>query len=185
MKTTLSAQQMSFFTKNGFIEFEIPHGVMLYSVERDVWRKEPGLKDFLVRKLGPIALTLARQPQLLLACDQGVVAENRPAKACSLKEMFSIQGLALGVAMANNPVAPAKKSSLGILPQPTAGHILFFRPDLILDWPHVTADLYLVVFGLKNAVYAHNPKDPSINFLKHLGYHFGDVLRNETHPMIR
>jgi hypothetical protein len=98
--------------------------------------------------------------------------------------MFCIQKLSIAMAMAKNPTLPARRSPLGILPLPTPGHLLFFRPDLILDWPHVASDLYLALFALPNAVYVHNPKDPSTHFLKQLGYNFGDVLKNETHPII-
>lgn len=59
-----------------------------------------------------------------------------------------------------------------------------FKPSFILDWPHVATDLYLVTFTLPNAVYVHNPKDPATNALKQLGYNFGDVLKNEAHPLI-
>ena len=64
------------------------------------------------------------------------------------------------------------------------GHILFFRPDLILDWPHVDEAVYLAIYALPSAVYVHNPKDPFTNALKALGYHFGDTLKNEHHPML-
>ena len=184
MKTTLSAQQTSFFTKNGFIELEMGHEKFLQDGGRDQWRHEPKLKDFLLRKLGPMALVLAGKKQLLLACDQMVTKENRPTQACMLKEMFCIQGLAIGVAIGDHPVVPAKKSPLGILPMPTEGHILFFRPDIILDWPHTASDVYIAIFALPSAVYVHNPKDPSTHFLKQFGYNFGDTLKNETHPSV-
>lgn len=184
MKTTLDAKQTAFFTKNGFIEFEIAHEFP-HRLERDQWRHDPKLQDFLVRKLGPIALVLTGKKKLSLACDQFISEENRPAKAGTLKEMFCIQGFALGIVIAENPLLPVRRSSLGILPLPSKPeNILFFRPDLILDWPHVSSDLYLALYAFPNAVYIHNPKDPATHFLKQFGYNFGDVLRTETHPLI-
>lgn len=185
MKTTLSAEQTSFYSKNGYIEFEINHPPAPEKLERDQWRQDAKLKDFLIRKLGPIALALTGKKQIRLALDQVISKENRPKKASTLKEMFSIQGFILGAVISNEPVTPPKRSSLGILPLPTnADRVLFFKTDIILDWPHLGSDIYLVLFALPNAVYVHNPNDPSTNFLKQLGYNFGDLLKNETHPQI-
>ena len=184
MRNTLSAQQTAFYSKNGYIEFEIAQKLPPRDITRDQWRKHPKVQEFLVRKLGPIALALTSRKQLLLACDQWITKENKPEKPCLLKEMFSIQGLAIGVAIAENQTIPTQKSPLGILPLPEPGQILFFRPDIILDWPHLASDVYLAVFALPNAVYAHNSRDPATNFLKQFGYNYGDVLKNETHPIV-
>ena len=185
MKTTLSAQQGAFYTKNGFIEFELPHIVHSESPERDLWRRSESLKQFILRKLGPLALTLTGKKQLRIGLDQWITKENRPEKACLLKEMFCLQGFALGALLAQNPVQPARKSPLGLLPLPsTSENVLFFRPDLILDWPHVSSDVFLILFTLPNAVYVHNSNDEATNYLKSLGYQFGDCLKSETHPLI-
>jgi len=185
MKTTLTAQQTAFYTKNGYIEFEIPHPFPFDHKERDQFRDQPKLQDFLLRKIGPLALVLAGKKRLRLACDQLIAQENRPKKAGLLKGLFSIQGFALAIAISKNPIIPAKKSPLGILPIPyTAENILFFRPDLILDWPHVSSDVYIALFALPDAVYIHNPHDPATNLLKQFGYNFGDRLKNEFHPQI-
>lgn len=184
MKTAISEQQTAFFTKNGFIEFEIAHPE-IKNHTRDAWRKEPQLQQFLTRTLAPIAFALTGKNQLRLGCDQWISEENRPKEAALLKDLFSIQGFALAVVIAENPVIPARRSPLGILPLPTKSEtILFFRPNLILDWPHVKSDLYLALYTLPNAVYVHNPHDPQTHYLKAFGYHFGDVLKNESHPLL-
>lgn len=185
MKTTLSAQQSAFFTKNGYIEFEIPHAMPPESPTRDLWRQSEELKQWILRKLGPIALVLTGKKKLRLGLDQWISEENRPQKTSPLKEMFCLQGLALAAAIAQNPILPAKRSPLGILPLPSNSEsVLFFRPDLILDWPHVSSDLFLILFTLPSAVYVHNPKDPATHFLKQFGYNFGDCLKSDAHPLV-
>lgn len=185
MKTTLSAQQTAHFTKHGSIEFELPHIAPKDSYERDVWRKSESLKQFILRKLGPIALVLTGKKQLRLGLDQWITEENRPRTATTVKEMFCLQGFALGAVLAQNPKVPETRSSLGVLPLPSASeNILFFKPELILDWPHVSSDVFLILFTLPNAVYVQNLKDPATHGLKAFGYAFGDTLRNETHPLI-
>lgn len=185
MKTILSEQQTAFFTQNGYIEVELPLTFPKNHEGRDLWRQEPLVKNFLLRKLGPLALSLTRQKRLHLGCDQWISAQDLPKTAAPIKTLFSIQGFALGAIMAKDPIIPARRSPLGILPLPTkAENVLFFKPEFILDWPHVTSDVYIVLFTLPNAVYIHNAKDPFTNLLKQFGYNYGDVLKNEFHPII-
>jgi len=185
MKTTISAQQSAFYTKNGFIEFEIPHTVPPFSPGRDSWRQNEELKQFILRKLGPIALVLTGKKRIRLGLDQWISKENRPQKAALLKDLFCIQGFSLAAVIAQNPVIPAKRSPLGVLPLPSnTESVLFFKPNLILDWPHVSSDLLLILFTLPEAVFVHNSKDPSTNYLKQFGYNFGDCLKSESHPLI-
>lgn len=184
MKTTLTEQQTAHFTKNGSIEFEIPHPDF-HAEGRDSWRKSPALQTFILRKLAPIAFALTGKKQLRLGLDQWISSENRPTQAAPIKELFSIQGFAIGAILAPNPTILNRRMELGIIPLPSkAENVLFFRPELILDWPHVKDDLYLVLFTLPNAVYIHNPKDPLTNQLKSFGYAIGDLLKNEFHPLI-
>lgn len=184
MKTILTEQQTAFYTRNGFIELEMPATLPTHRPGRDLWRQEPKLQNFLLRTLGPIALTLTGKPQLHLAVDQWIPHSEFPKKASPLKDLFSIQGFALGAILTENP-SPEHKTTLGIAPTPSKPeNILFFRPNLILDWPHAHADIYLVLFAQPHSVYVHNPKDPQTNYLKQYGYQYGDVLRNEFHPVI-
>lgn len=184
MKKMISETQTAHFTKMGSIEFEIPYPALTPS-KRDQWREEKTLKSFILKTLGPIGLALTGKNQLRLGFSEWILEKNRPQKAGLLKEMVSIQNLALGISIATHPNVPKKRSPLGILPIPTAStQILFFKPTLILDWPHVASDFLLILFTLPNTVYIHNPKDPETTYLKELGYEYGDTLKNETHPLI-
>lgn len=185
MKEDLTETQTAFFTKNGFLEIELPHEIPKFSDERDEWQKNEPLKQFILKKLGPIALILTRKKQLRLALSEWISCSKRPKTPDILKKIVAIQNLSLAVSLAEDPHLPQKKSSLGILPIPSSSkNVLFFRPDLILDWPHLSSDFFLILFALPNAVYVHNPNDPKALFLKSLGYQYGDLLRTETHPLI-
>jgi hypothetical protein len=185
MKTVVSEQQGAFYTKNGFIEFVIPHVAPPISTDRDLWRTNEQLKQFILKKLGPIALTLSGKKSLRLGADQWITSENRPQKASQLKELFCLQNLAIAVAIAPNPSPTDKTTILGIRPLPTSKEsILFFRTDLLLDWENVPSDVYIILFALPNVVYIRNRKDPHTTFLKQLGCNYGDALKNDTHPLI-
>lgn len=185
MKQYITEQQSAFYTKNGFIEFAIPHKLPDVSLKRDLWRERNELERFLVKKLGPMALNLTGKKQLRLAADQWITAENKPKKPAPIQEIFCIQHLIIGASICQNPIAPEKRAQLGLLPLPSsAENILFFRTNVILDWKHLEQDIYIALFALPNAVYIHNEKDPHAHFLKELGLHFGDRLENNTHPLI-
>jgi hypothetical protein len=187
MKTILTEQQVAHFAKNGSIEFEFDAQELfpLLKEGRDLWAQEETLKTFLIKKLGRIALALTGKKQMRLGCDEYILAKHLPKKNTSLKDLFSLQGALIGLSICKNPVQPAKRSLLGILPFPSAkDRILFFKPHLLLDWPHTPNDLYLVLFVETNGIYRENPNDPKTNYLKSRGYHFGDKLKNETHPLI-
>lgn len=190
-KISISAEASIFFTKHGWVELEIDREDLdaliknKASLGRDLWRSIPQLQKFLTRKLAPLALALSGKKQLFLGFDQWFSKESMPKSSCPLKEIVSIQGLALGIAFSQNPNKTPRKTELGIIPMPSsADRILFFRPDIILDFPHAESDVYLALYALPTAVYAHNPKDPYSNALRKLGYNFGDVLKNELNPMI-
>lgn len=167
MKTTITAQQASFFTQNGYIEFEgIPFDpdslfescknllasrlkidpvklsqktpLDLYTAGRDLWRQDSGLQTLLLRKVAPIAMALTSKNQLRLACDQWIPAETTWEKPFPSKELFSIQGVAICFIISTNASPLPRRSPLGLLPLPSnPTSILFFKPEILLDWPRL------------------------------------------------
>src|SRR5579862_8396186 len=106
MRHVLDEKQAAFFTKNGHLELALSHVTPPFDLTRDLWRKDKGLTDFLVKKVGPLALILSGKKRLCLACDQWFSKENRPVQAGPLKELFCIQGLCIAIAIAKDPVIP-------------------------------------------------------------------------------
>jgi hypothetical protein len=215
MKMEITAQQTAFFTQNGYIELggidlhpelflaeakkildlrcktpqlrPIP-AEELYLKGRDLWRESELLKKTLLQKLFPVISALSSKKLLRLACDQWIFPELIWKKSCSLKDLFSIQGLVLGALFSSATLTPSLKNSLGLLPLPSqANNILFFKPHLLLDWPQLIqsapSDLYLIAYALPNAVYIKNSLDPATHYFKQFGYNFGDLLKNEFHPL--
>jgi hypothetical protein len=186
MRFIETSQQRIFYTNHGWIELEIPHDKLgALQAGRDLWRQDKALQQYLLKTIGPIALAFSGKKQLRLACDHYYAASDLPKDSGPIKHLMSIQGFSIGVAFAKHPKILERKQDLGIIPSPkTSATVLFFRPDLILDWKHLASDVYIVLFSIDNAVYVHNPKDPHTNALKALGYNFGDTLKSETHPLI-
>lgn len=214
MRTLVTAQQTAFFAQNGYIEFKeigfdssalfaaarsvlsarsgailsrIPPS-QIYALGRDLWREEKPLQTLLLRHLAPLALSLVSKP-LRLACDQWIPAHHVWEKPCSFKDLFSIQGLALGAVFCSAAVPLPARAPLGLLPLPKEpGNVLFVKPALLIDWPSLAlspaTDLYFAAYTFRTAVYIHNPQDPSTHALKQLGYHFGDLLQNRSHPIL-
>jgi hypothetical protein len=207
MKSSITAQQAAFFTKNGYLELEAgidskeifthsrailkkrdPKGLDLYKAGRDLWREDDVLKKALIQKLAPTALALCPRLQIQLAFDQWIPAGLPWDKMYSCKDLFSVQGLEIAFILTDTAHSIVKRPPLGIIPLPSSAEtVLFFRPNLILNWPKLPKDatLYLGAYAAPHGIYVENPKDPSTNALKSFGYGFGDPLKNETHPLIR
>ncbi len=212
----ITEPQASFYTKNGYLELEgisidpaalfeiakkglssrlqtpkisLKTPLERFIAGRDLWRIEPALESLWLRKLAPLALTLSGKDKLRLACDQWFPSDLTWDKKFPIKELFSIQGIAICALISAASSPHPVRSDLGLLPLPSKpGNVLFFRADLLLDWPSLAksspTDLYLCAFGLPNSVYIQNPKDPLTHMLKQFGYNFNDLLKNEFHPLI-
>ena len=208
MRPLITAQQAAFFSQNGYIEFEISFNseelfasidqilatrkkaspsAELYVLGRDLWREAKPLEALFLRKLASIAQALSGK-QLRFLLDQWIPAGEFEAKAAPFKELFCIQGFELGVFLSPAEIPLPLAAPLGLLPLPkTPKTILFVKPTLLLDWPTLSklSPVYFGAYGLKNSVYVHNPNDKATHTLKQLGYHFGDVLKNSSHPLLK
>lgn len=190
-----SAEESSFFAKQGYLEFEAPlppfEEFQKSPLERDLWRKSKKLELFLTQTLAPYLLPFGGKKGLRLAFDEWLPSPFTYETRGSLKDFFSIQGVELGVLFALEPPAPFIPSPLGIAPLPTeAGHLLLFKGALLLDWPRLKSDiphpgLYLAAYAGPDARYICNPKDREGKTLKKWGYAYGDRLQNEFHPLLR
>lgn len=176
MKTTISAQQLVFFRRQGHIRFEnFPEKFedvkALHEGQttiRDLWRKTPLLKKLILHTFGPIALELTKKPSLRLACDQWI--DSKP-KQVRIQDMFCFQGLACVFVLSKDEIHP----ELGTL-------LDCFEPSSLTTL--LPKEAYLVAFGLENTVLIENPKDPFNAATRNLGYVYGDRLINAHHPLI-
>jgi hypothetical protein len=167
MKTFLSAQHLSYFRRQGHVQFEnfsINFDLVksvAKSVQRDLWRKNLTLKKFILQQLGPIALELTKSNTLHLACDQWI---DSPLKEGPMKSLFCFQNLACIFVFSSNTLDVYEPSSLSS------------------KIPH---DAYVVIFAKENGVLVENPNDRFTVQTRNLGYVYGDRLKNEFHPLIR
>lgn len=197
----MTSQQTAFFTQNGYIELEglsfkpeeIFSAARTAAAEtpfgRDLWRKTEILHRLLTRKLAPAIFSIATRP-VRLACDQWIT-QGFCSKPTPIKDLVCIQGLTLCALFSSMeiPTPTRRLSALGIPPFPShPSNVLLVKPNIVLDWPLLAkapGEFYLAVYALPNqAVYVHNPQDPATYSLKDLGYEFGDVLKDPSHPII-
>ena len=172
MKTTISAQQLVYFRRQGHVRFEnypldfqkVRILVQESGLTRDLWRKSPFLKKLILQTLGPMALELARKPSIRLACDH---YQSKTATVQRIQDLFCFQGLVC--------VFVFSESDLGII-------LDVFEPSSLTSL--LPKEAYLVAFALENAVLIENPKDPFNAATRNLGYVYGDRLANPHHPLI-
>lgn len=203
MIPTLTAQQISSFAKNGFLELEglftpVECAQYLTAIKeaksgygRDLWRDAPALEKLVLsRRMSSIAVALAGKMQLRIGCDQWFEPNFSLPYPTKMKDLLSIQGLTSIFLIQFDPGVnpkPQKTTPIGLLPHPHGqGNVLIVQPTLLLSWPEMAGatGLYMVAYSQANGVYIHNPNDPAGVTLRHLGYGYGDPLKNETHPRI-
>ncbi len=176
MTLSLSAQQASFFTNNGYLELEdlfsaancaeysaalqatliersvTSQGASPFIRGRDLWRDTPVLKSLLFsRKLSSLAHSASGKTILRLACDQWFEPGYFLEKPQKLQDFFCIQGIACGLFIQLDPgmaIVPSKTSPLGILPFPQKqGSALLLKPSLLINWPLLTPGMGLYFVG--------------------------------------
>ena len=200
MKTLLTPQQTAFFSQNGYIELagiafdpsllfaSARTALETIALGRDLWRKEKTLSTLLLHTLSPVVLALTKDAPRL-ALDQWISPQDLPTNISTMKDFFCIQGITLFALFCETPNT-LSPSSFSPSPYPShEGNVLFIKPNVLVDWaPLVKASMpiYLAAFALANqGVYAMNPKDKAVHFLKTLGYEFGDTLRESHHPLVK
>lgn len=170
MKTALSAQQLMYYRRQGYIRFENfpldfqPIKDAAQKIQRDLFRNDPSIKKFILQNLAPIALELTKKNALHLACDQWI---DSPLSG-PMKSLFCFQNLACIFVF-----SPSEEGCI----------LEVFEPSSLSS--RIPAEAYIVVFAQENGVLVENPKDPYTLQTRKLGYVYGDRLRNEFHPRIQ
>ena len=202
----LTAQQITHFAKNRFLEFEDvfslaecaqyqeairktlqkrPSDIAWRS--RDLWRDAPQLKSLILsRKCTTIASSLQSHTPLCIGCDQWFDARFQLQKPTPIKDFFSIQGIELIFLISPEAPPPHMTSKIGLFPFPRAAeNLLIVHPQLLLNLPACEHHgLYAIVYAKTPSVYVQNPSDPAGLWLKQFGYHYGDTLRHDTNPRL-
>ena len=179
MKPLITAQQINKFTEYGWIEFEefLPIatcdqllktlGSTPYLEGRDCYRKNPELTRLLTRGALPSTVShLVHQKILLLGFDQWIPAHHT-FSPLHMQAHFSFQNIACG--------------ALLLLDEQNKGSVRFFMPERLPVL--ASAPQLLIAYATPRSVYFHNSRDPLNTDLKRFGYHFGDKINPEHHPL--
>lgn len=133
---------------------------------RDLWREDLALQKILFsRRLAEIAASLFKQPLLRIALDQYFVQPS----LLSLQQMSCIDPLVGAVAL---PINNMK------------GTVIYFSPTKPLTLPFLDEPVLILAYAGERAQYCLKKEDPNTHFLKKYGCAFGDILKNDTHPIL-
>ncbi|NGX28261.1 MAG: hypothetical protein K940chlam1_00436 [Candidatus Anoxychlamydiales bacterium] len=209
MKFILLESELKFFKEMGFIEFDnIFSETLIDDLEntidsllsskplpskddtkplRDLFRRSDFIKKTLLNKnFKNIIKILTKKERLRLVFDLAIVdtIEYPFEKETPLDNLFSFQGLILGVLI---KLDSKKNSEINYLPK-KRGNATFFKSSLPINLAqiyHLKKQKYLLIgFGEAKTIYKLNTNDAQVNYLKELGYSFGDVLKDKFHPLI-
>ncbi|MEC7840360.1 MAG: hypothetical protein VX777_10015 [Chlamydiota bacterium] len=163
----------------------------LYTIGHDLWRDEEIIKKIIFhRRFAEMALELEYQAPFRIGFDQFIPSGLEANKTYTLHDLNSFQGTLCGFLIclkSHNSESEEQNQNEEFNPfSSTEGNVTFIAPDCILDFSKVPeeAEYLLVTYTQDKSVYAYNENDPHTNFLKKLGYGFGDRIKEETHPIV-
>lgn len=204
MKYTILDAHIKYFHENGFIEFENILSNPIYeklinacfeiikkskessisSVSKnDLFRTSETFKKIAFNKtITSILKTLTKKQNMRLVFDQLILKEkNSSIENFSLDSFSSFQGLIGGI------IIKFDVNYLEINDLNKKNNCIFIKNSTPIKIENFFSDsnfYLLIAYGEIKTVYKHNLNDMNTNFLKKLGYNFGDTLKDELHPIV-
>lgn len=164
----------------------------LFMVGRNLWKEIPPLKKALFRHpLHQIAATLFKKRILRMAFDQVIcttrLTDSFLTPPLTLAQMSGFKPVFGGLILRLTPDPSSESSLPSFIPQ-KVGHGVFVSPDYPLDFELLlkspNQSFLLIAYCAEKTVYVLEKADPHVHALKKEGYAFGDLLKNETHPIL-
>jgi hypothetical protein len=160
----------------------------LYESGFDLWRASNTIKRTLFKTtLSEIASQLFQAQIFRIGFDQYLCTANPPPFSTSLSlNGFSCAHPLLGGLLLRLS-EPTSESSTQLIPS-KAGSGVFFSPDKIISWKELFSQpdlrMILIAYAPKKTFYRLEKNDPHTHRWKGLGYVFGDLLKDNLHPII-
>ncbi|MBS0607243.1 MAG: hypothetical protein KF898_06105 [Parachlamydiales bacterium] len=159
----------------------------------DLWRDNATLKHTLFKAtFSEIAAQLFQAPLLRIAFDQyldtGTGSESPLSTSLSLNDLSCANPLsgALILRLSELPVDPCDPQTCPIPSK--AGSAIFLSPDKVIPWKDLFSQkdlrLMILAYGFKKTFYRLCKNDPHTHQWKKLGYVFGDLLKDNLHPIL-
>lgn len=204
MRYTVSSQQLDYFLREGFVEFET-----LYTQEEshtlrtlldqalqkrlganpkpdreklksgyDLQREDPALlKALSLSMLGQMGAVLFKHKKLRIAFLQYFPLYGKTASIAEISSMTDIAGAVL------INLSGDKIPHLPYLPH-AVGSGTFYDLHFPLSFSELDAPFLFIAFAGDKARYILQETDPHTHALKKLGYGVGDRITIQTHPFI-
>ena len=192
MRYTITSQQFDYLRRERHIEFEAFFSreeaetlkILLDTARannatgRDLERGNfPLIKALKISRLAQAASALFHQKQMKIAFTQ----YYPPYKSIDALEDLTSVSETLGCALLNLSLDPLP--DFAYLPI-EMGDVGFYENEFPIDFTDLERPVLLIAFATKKARYKLQEKDPHTHLLKKIGYGFGDILAEETHPLI-
>lgn len=163
----------------------------LISAERDLFREDSYLAKIAKRRaFAEILHELTKTSPVRLAFDYLFYTNEKKnpffGKKMPLQEFFSVQNLC-GFLLLRLSFSKQPREDEDPIPK-KIGNGFFFAPHAEVDLsPLFTLPsqmFYLIGYAKAKSIYISNDQDPHKNYLKKLGYSFGDLLSDKHHPIV-
>lgn len=159
----------------------------------DLWRDNASIKQTLFKTtFTEIAAQLFQANLLRAAFDQyidtGPGTDSPLTAPLSLNDFSCANPLsgAFIIRLSETPIDPCDPQ---VCPVPSkAGSAIFLSPDKVIPWSELFSQkdlrILILAYGSKRTFYRLEKNDPHTHLWKRLGYVFGDLLKDNLHPVL-
>lgn len=176
MRYSITSAQISYLQKEGQIEFEELYTEAEIQILRELTSPSRHNSGRDIEKDTPLLLSALRTPILGQIASQ-LFGKNQIKIGFTQRLPFYKEASSLEEA------SSITETIGGALIDLQTRNILFILPQTLIDFPHLEKKL-LITFCTEKARYIIQQFDPLSHWLKNLGYASGDLLTNQTHPLI-
>lgn len=179
MRYTITSSQLNFFRKEGHVEFEDLYTTLEATTLNELLEGAKALKDAtrdLQRENPPLLKAL--QTSRLGQVGAGLFRKQR------LRIVFSQYGPYFEGTLPIEEISSMSETCGGCIIDLQSGSTTFYHAQHPIDFSSLATPYLLIVLATDKARYKYQESDPFTHQLKKLGYGFGDLITDDTHPLI-
>lgn len=179
MRYTITSSQLNFFRKEGQVEFEdLYSSIEIVSLKALLDQASaPTHSGRDLERDNPPLLSALHTPRL------GQLAANLFVKK-RLRIVFTQYGPFFEGTLPIETISSMSETCGGAIVNLATGVVTFYTAQFPLDFAALQTPYLFIVFATDRARYRLQESDPFTHQLKRLGYGFGDLITEETHPLI-
>lgn len=196
MKFSILDAHVKYFQENGFIQFEdlLPINILqqankelkdiINSCPKDTCRRDLFRNSAIIKKIafnGTIAFilkNLTKKQNFRLVFDQLIIKKENTA-------LFPLDSNSCFQSLIGAVIINIDQKALTLNNLNNKNSLIFIKNSFFINPEKLDFEVFLLIaYGQLKTIYKQNTQDPYNNYLRNLGYNFGDLLKDALHPVV-